>query len=113
MIESITTWLQHKPPALQALIATTFFFITGSGRMIPPQTLITAAATPKTRGSFMSVKSALQQLAIALASAISGLIVVFGEDGTLERYNYVGYMAVVICIVAMLLAPRIKVAQGN
>lgn len=108
-------WITHMPPSpvWVALIATTFFFITGSGRMIPPQTLITAAATPRTRGSFMSIKSALQQLAIALASAISGFIVVFGEDGTLDRYNYVGYLAVIVCIIAMILAPRIKVAQGN
>ncbi len=61
----------------------------------------------------MCVKSALQQLAIALASAISGFIVVFGEGGSLENYNIVGYLAIAVCIVAMALAPRIKVASGN
>ncbi len=108
-------WITNMPPSpvWLALIATTIFFITGSGRMIPPQTLITAAATPKTRGSFMSVKSALQQLAIALASAISGFIVVFGEGGSLENYNTVGYLAIGVCILAMALAPRIRVASGN
>ena len=108
-------WITNMPPSPVwiALVATTIFFITGSGRMIPPQTLITAAATPKTRGSFMSVKSAMQQLAIALASAMSGFIVVFGEGGSLERYNLVGYLAITVCIVAMLLAPRIRVASGN
>ena len=96
-----------------ALLATTFFFVVGSGRMIPPQTLITAAATPSTRGSFMSVKSAFQQFAIALAAAISGLIVSFDAEEQLVNYNWVGYLAIIICIIALFLAPRIKVAGGN
>jgi len=108
-------WITHMPvsPVWLALIVTTFFFVVGSGRMIPPQTLITAAATPRTRGSFMAIKSAFQQFAIALAAGISGLIVVFDDQGQLDNYNWVGYLAIVICIVAMMLAPRIKVAHGN
>ena len=108
-------WITHMPPSpiWVGLTATTIFFVTGSGRMIPPQTLITAAATPSTRGSFMSIKSAFQQLAIALASGISGLIVVLGPENTLENYNYVGYLAIGVCILALVLTPRIKVASGN
>lgn len=108
-------WITNMPvsPVWLALIVTTFFFVTGSGRMIPPQTLITAAATPRTRGSFMSVKSAFQQFAIALASAISGFIIVFDENEKLANYEWVGYLSIAICIVAMVLAPKVKVAQGN
>ena len=108
-------WITNMPPSAVAvaLIATTLFFVSGSGRMIPPQTLITAAATTRTRGSFMAVKSALQQLAIALASALSGFIVVMGEGGTLHNYNYVGYLSIAICIIALSIAPRIRVAHGN
>ena len=108
-------WITNMPPSpvWLALIVTTFFFVVGSGRMIPPQTLITAAATPRTRGSFMAVKSAFQQFAIALAAALSGFIVVFDDQGQLDNYSWVGYLAIGICIVAMILAPRIKVAHGN
>lgn len=110
-----TVWITNMPvsPIWVALIVTSFFFIVGSGRMIPPQTLITAAATPRTRGSFMAVKSAFQQFAIALAAATSGFIVIIDEGGRLLNYEWVGILAVGICIIAMVLAPRIKVAHGN
>ena len=109
-------WITNMPPSpvVIALIATTLFFVSGSGRMIPPQTLITAAATTRTRGSFMAVKSAMQQLSIALASAVSGFVVVMNDDPeSLSNYNIVGYLSIAICIVALLIAPRIKVAAGN
>ncbi len=110
-----TIWITNMPvsPIWVALIVTTFFFIVGSGRMIPPQTLITAAATPRTRGSFMAVKSAFQQFAIALAAGISGFIVIINDEGQLDHYDWVGYLAVGICIVALGLVPRIRVAHGN
>ena len=108
-------WITNMPasPIWIALIVTTFFFVVGSGRMIPPQTLITAAATPRTRGSFMAVKSAFQQFAIALAAAISGSIVVFDDLGRLDHYDWVGYLSIGVCTIAMILAPRLKVAHGN
>ena len=108
-------WITNMPPSpvWLGLVATSVFFVVATGRMIPPQTLITAAASPQTRGSFMSIKSALQQLAIALASAISGAIVIFDSDLSLDRYEIVGYLSIAICIVALVLVPRIRVAEGN
>jgi len=100
-------------PIWIALIATTAFFVLGSGRFIPPNTIISAAATPQNRGSFMSMKSALQQLAIALSSAIAGYIVYFDSAGRIINYNYVGYISILICIFAVFLTKRINVAEGN
>jgi len=100
-------------PIWIALIATTAFFVLGSGRFIPPNTIISAAATPQNRGSFMSMKSALQQLAIALSSAIAGYIVYFDSTGRIINYNYVGYISILICIFAVFLTKRINVAEGN
>ena len=97
-----------------ALIATSVFFVFGSGRMIPPQTLITASVGPDNRGSFMSIKSAVQQLSVAAASYISGYIVIFDDAGdTLLRYDWVGYLSIAICLVALYLVTRINVAAGN
>ncbi len=96
-----------------ALIATSLFFIFGSGRFIAPNTLITAAPTQENRGSFMSMKSALQQLAIALASFISGTIVYISDTGTLENYNYVAYVSILVIIVSMFMTNHLKVAKGN
>lgn len=100
-------------PIPWALVVTSMFFVLGSGRMISPNTMITASVGPSNRGSFMSVKSALQQLAIALASIISGAIVYIDETGMMSNYTYVGILSVVFCIFAMLIAPRLRVAKGN
>jgi len=90
-----------------------FFFIFGSGRMISPNTIITAAAGNETRGSFMSLKSALQQFAIGATAIISGLIVTIGDDGKYENYNIVGYLAIFFCIITIYLVSKIRVAKGN
>ena len=100
-------------PVWYALIFTGAFFVLGSARMIPPNTIITAAASTANRGSFMSVKSALQQLAVGLSSLIAGFIVVLQDDGTFSNYAYVGMVSIVICMFCFYLIRRIKVAAGN
>src|SRR5690606_33865547 len=66
------------------LSVTSLFFIFGSGRMIPAQTMITGAVSPATRGSFMSFRSSVQQIGTALAALISGFMVYENSDGTLS-----------------------------
>ncbi len=98
---------------LLGLCATSLFFVFGSGRMIAPQTMITAAVGPSNRGSFMSMKSALQQLSVGLATFLSGSIVVFGEGDRLENYDIVGYLSIALCIVSIFIAKKLTVAEGN
>ena len=81
--------------------------------MIAPQTMITAAVGPSNRGSFMSAKSALQQLAIAVAAFVSGQMVAEAPDGRLLHYGWGGYLSVAVCLLALYLAGRLKVAEGN
>ncbi|MBW8079345.1 MAG: MFS transporter, partial [Gallionella sp.] len=50
------------------LICTTTFFVLVSGRMIPAMAIITSAAQPRLRGTFMSLNATVQSLAMALAS---------------------------------------------
>jgi predicted MFS family arabinose efflux permease len=99
-------------PLYYALIWTTMFFVFASGRMISPNALITAAAPTSNRGSFMSIKSALQQLAIFFASFISGLIVVIRE-GQYENYLYIGFISIFFGLLAIWMVSKIKVAAGN
>lgn len=89
------------------------FFITASGRMIPANTQITAAAPQENRGSFMSMKSAFQQLAVALAALISGAIVYIDADDQYVNYPKVGYLAVAIILVTIFIIRKLKVAKDN
>ena len=108
-------WLTNLGPTSvpMALVVTTMFFVFGSGRMLPPQSLVTGAVGPDLRGSFMSLKSALQQLAIAVAAAVGGVMISQKPDGKLVGYEWVGYLSVAVCVVAMFLAPKIKIVKGN
>jgi len=96
-----------------AVSITTLFFIGGVGRMVPANTIITASAPTANRGSFMSFKSMLQQLAIAIASFLSGAIVYIGEGDLFVNYEYVGYLSILICIISIFFLKRLQVASGN
>jgi predicted MFS family arabinose efflux permease len=90
------------------------FFVFASGRMISPNTIITAASKPANRGSFMSVKSAFQQLAIALSAIVSGMIVTIDPETNLyENYQFVGYLSIFLGVSVIYLIKKIKVAEGN
>ena len=100
-------------PLAYVLTITTLFFIGGVGRMVPANTIITASAPTSNRASFMSSKSMLQQLAIAMAAFISGHIVFIGESNTFENYEYVGYLSIAVCLLCIYFIRKINVAKGN
>jgi predicted MFS family arabinose efflux permease len=106
----ITT--MQTSPLWYGLIFTTLFFIFASSRMISPNTIITASAPTANRGSFMSIKSALQQFAIFLSAIISGAIVTI-QDGRYENYLYVGLLSIGFGILSIFLVSRLRVAAGN
>lgn len=102
-----------NPNIVLILVTTTMFFIFASGRMIAPNAIITASAPIKTRGSFMAMKSALQQFAIALTGVISGMIVFIGKDGLYQNYHFVGYLSIFFGVIALYVVNKLKVAEGN
>jgi predicted MFS family arabinose efflux permease len=100
-------------PIWVAISFTTMFFVFASGRMISPNTIITAAASQANRGSFMSIKSALQQLAIGLSSLIAGQVIFIGEDDMFYNYHLVGLISIFLGMATIFLVKKIKVAKGN
>jgi predicted MFS family arabinose efflux permease len=63
-------------PMPVALLVTTLFMVVTSIRWVPVMAMITTSAAPHHRGTFMSVNTSVQQLAMGLASQISGLLLV-------------------------------------
>jgi predicted MFS family arabinose efflux permease len=92
------------------LINSTVFFILVPGRMIPGMALVSAAAHPQVRGTFMSLVSAVQMFSSGLASLLAGLIISRTPSGQIAHYNLVGYLAVACGLLAIWLAHRLKVA---
>lgn len=104
-------------PLWGALIVTGFFFIFTNGRMVPSTTMETAIINPEIRGSYMSIRSSVQQLASGLASFVAGLIIsekasVFGNAKALVNYEYVGFIAVFFSLIALWIGQKLQVAKG-
>lgn len=95
-------------PIIVALLATSSFFVAAGGRNVPATTMVTSVVSPERRGSFMSVRASANEMGLALASFIAGLIVSRNPDGSLAHYNRVGYFAIGMSIVAVYLASRLK-----
>jgi MFS transporter, DHA1 family, inner membrane transport protein len=105
-------------PLWLALFISAIFFVFSNGRMVPSTTMETAVIQPEMRGSYMSIRSSVQQLTSGLASFIAGLILTeapsrFGRESVaLLNYQYVGIIAVFFSIVSLLVARKLTVAKG-
>jgi len=89
------------------LVCTTAFFVLVSGRMIPAMAIITSAAQPKLRGTFMSLNATVQSLAMGLATTLAGFIITQNSAGQIVDYGLVGYVAIAGNILAIWFVVRI------
>jgi len=94
-----------------ALFICVTFFILAAGRMIPAYTIMSGATTPEKRGGFMSMRSACMEIGTALASIVSGFVVKIGVDGLVHHFNYVGYISVVVGLICIFIASRVKIVS--
>ena len=95
-------------PVWAAIAASVLFMVFVSGRFIPAMAIVTAAAQPRLRGTFMSFNTALQQVALGLASVSSGLLIGSTGAGQLTRYWLAGMVAVGCTLATIGLARRVR-----
>jgi predicted MFS family arabinose efflux permease len=95
------------------LICTTLFFVLISGRVIPAMAIITSAAQPKLRGTFMSLNSATQQLASGLAATLAGFITTQSATGQIIGYDKVGYVAILANLLAIAFVTKIVMHEQS
>jgi len=94
-------------PLWMWLICTTAFFVLVSGRMIPAMAIITSAAQPKLRGTFMSLNATVQSLSMGLATTLAGFIITQNDAGQIADYGLVGFVAITGNVLAILFVSRI------
>lgn len=121
----VPIWGVTSMPAVSwalALLVVSSFFIFVLGQLVPGQTIITGAVGPAHRGSFMSLKSAVQQFAASVGAFAGGAIMTnqltkqaakAGESLPLVNFERVGYVAIAICIIGVLVARTLREAEGN
>ncbi|SFD89012.1 Predicted arabinose efflux permease, MFS family [Chitinophaga sp. CF118] len=80
------------------------------GRMVPAMALITGVPEMADRGAFMSINSALQQIAGGIAAAVGGMIVVQKDKfSPLEHYDIVGWVTIGVSVIFLLMLSRVSV----
>jgi predicted MFS family arabinose efflux permease len=90
-------------PLWMVIVISIVMFAGVSSRMISSSALLTAVPEAKDRGAFMSVNSAVQQLAGGVATFVAGLIVVQRSDGKLDHYPELGYVVVAAMLFTMVM----------
>ena len=109
-----TLGVTYLPPVAVwvVLIVTTTYMIFSSGRMVPSMAMITASVESRYRGGFMSVNSAIQQIAAGVATAGAALLVGSDAAGHITGYPRLGWLSLVLLAGAIPLARRLRVS-GN
>ncbi len=106
-------------PLVVALLISAIFFIFSNGRMVPSTTMETAIIKAEVRGSYMSIRSAVQSLTSGLASFIAGLIIteqpsIFDANAkALVNYQYVGMIAVFFSLLSLYIARKLTVVGSG
>jgi predicted MFS family arabinose efflux permease len=108
----VTTHLPRLPLGW-VMASTVMFFVFVPGRFGPAMALVTGSVSPRLRGSFMSFNASVQQLGSGVASFVAGLIVGRAADGTLTRYDWVGWLSAGCTLLAIWLAWRIHVVPDG
>jgi predicted MFS family arabinose efflux permease len=99
-------WLITNLPVLPFSIVLVFFatwFVVATGRAVTAQAMISNVVIAEQRGSFMTFNSSVQQLGTALASFLAGFIVTKDNAGRLQRYEWVGYLSILVLLLGLLL----------
>jgi predicted MFS family arabinose efflux permease len=102
------TYLPAVPLAV-LLVVTTMFFVFVSGRMVPGMALITQAAKPQLRGTFMSLNSSVQSAAMGVASLVGGALIGRDAQGHVTGYQLCGWVAVALTLPALWWVGRLQV----
>ncbi len=89
------------------------FMVTMSGRYAPAMTMITNAVEARYRGGFMSIISALQLAANAVASILAGWFVSKDATGHLLGLPMVSYVATGFFILTLLFAFELRAAAPH
>ena len=95
-------------PMVGVLLVSSILFVVMSGRMIPGMALIGASADPRRRGSFMTLNSAVQSLAMGLAALVGGQILGRDGNGHLTHYWIAALLGGGASLLSFLLASKLR-----
>jgi predicted MFS family arabinose efflux permease len=102
----ILVWTITNLPAIPFSLVVILFalwFTVATSRGVTAQAMISNVVHADQRGSFMSFNSSVQQLGTAIASFVSGFVVIKDAAGKLHRYEWLGYLSIIVLLLALML----------
>jgi len=91
-------------PILPFSVVLLFFalwFVFATGRAVTSQAMVTNVVDKEQQGSFMVLNSSMQQAGTFFASLIAGFVVIESKGGKILRYEWLGYLSIVIFLVGI------------
>ena len=105
--------LTQGMPVWSVLLVSTTFFACMSGRMIPGMAIITSAANPQLRGTFMALNSAVQSASMGVAAFIGGHIISRDAQNLVQNYWLAGLLGACASLASILLVRKLKLYQST
>lgn len=93
------------------LLVSTLFFVCMSGRMIPGMAMLTSAANPALRGTFMTLNSAVQSGAMGLAALVGGYIISRDAAGMVQNYGVAALVGGGASLLTIVVGARLQLHQ--
>ena len=113
IIPMVASTLTEGWPMWAVLLISTAFFACMSGRMIPGMAIITSAANPQLRGTFMALNSAVQSAAMGVAAFIGGLIISRDAQNLVQNYWVAALLGAASSLAAIFLVGKLKLYQSS
>ena len=113
IIPMVASTLTEGWPMWAVLLVSTAFFACMSGRMIPGMAIITSAANPQLRGTFMALNSAVQSAAMGTAAFIGGLIISRDAQNLVQHYWIAALVGACSSVAAIIVVGKLKLYQSN
>jgi predicted MFS family arabinose efflux permease len=93
------------------LLVTSSLFFAMNARMIPGMALLTSAANPKFRGTFMSLNGAVQSFSMGVAAWVGGMLLQSEPSGQVTHYWLCAVVATCASLLAYVLAKRVSMHE--
>lgn len=103
----VATTLLGRVPLAAALVVSTLFFACMSGRMIPGMAILTSAANPQLRGTFMTLNASVQSAAMGIAAFLGGALISRDAQGLVQHYWMAAAVGVATSLAAMFVAGKL------
>jgi len=102
-VDGISLWLILLNALLTVIAINVLMFLGIFSRIIPSQALLSAIPDVTKRGAFNAISASLQQFAGGVSAAIAGAVIVAAPDGTLQHFNWLGFIVMAVAALSVVL----------